>query len=49
MFFPGGIERSHRCLEGGNGKELWQDKYESLGASGQAQSFSGPEVHQRLS
>src|SRR5687768_13688936 len=31
-----------RCLNAADGKELWQDKYESLGASGPAQSFSGP-------
>jgi outer membrane protein assembly factor BamB len=31
-----------RALNAADGKELWQDKYESLGASGAAQSFSGP-------
>ncbi|MBM3835481.1 MAG: hypothetical protein FJ403_19845 [Verrucomicrobia bacterium] len=31
-----------RCLDANTGKELWQDKYESLGASGPAGSFSGP-------
>jgi outer membrane protein assembly factor BamB len=31
-----------RCLNASDGKEAWQDKYESLGASGAAQSFSGP-------
>jgi outer membrane protein assembly factor BamB len=31
-----------RCLNVADGKEIWQDKYESLGASGPAQSFSGP-------
>lgn len=31
-----------RCLSAADGKELWQEKYESLGASGPAQSFSGP-------
>jgi len=31
-----------RCLNATDGKELWQDKYESLGASGPAQGFSGP-------
>ena len=31
-----------RCLNAADGKELWQDKYESLGASGPAGSFSGP-------
>jgi outer membrane protein assembly factor BamB len=31
-----------RCLNAGDGKELWQDKYESLGASGPASGFSGP-------
>jgi len=31
-----------RCLNATDGKELWQDKYESLGATGPAQGFSGP-------
>jgi len=31
-----------RCLSVADGKELWQDKYESLGAGGPAQGFSGP-------
>ena len=31
-----------RCLEAATGKELWQDKYESLGATGPASGFSGP-------
>jgi outer membrane protein assembly factor BamB len=31
-----------RCLNAVDGKEIWQDKYESLGASGPAQGFSGP-------
>jgi outer membrane protein assembly factor BamB len=31
-----------RCLNAADGKELWQDKYESLGASGPASGFSGP-------
>jgi outer membrane protein assembly factor BamB len=31
-----------RCLDAATGKELWQDKYETLGATGPAQSFSGP-------
>ncbi len=31
-----------RCLTAADGKEVWQDKYESLGASGAAGSFSGP-------
>jgi len=31
-----------RCLEAATGKELWQNSYESLGATGPAQSFSGP-------
>jgi outer membrane protein assembly factor BamB len=31
-----------RCLEAATGKELWQDKYESLGASGPASGYSGP-------
>jgi outer membrane protein assembly factor BamB len=31
-----------RCLDAATGKELWQEKYESLGASGPASGFSGP-------
>jgi outer membrane protein assembly factor BamB len=31
-----------RCLDAATGKEIWQDKYEALGASGPAASFSGP-------
>jgi len=31
-----------RCLNAADGKEIWQEKYESLGASGPAQGFSGP-------
>jgi outer membrane protein assembly factor BamB len=31
-----------RCLDAATGKELWKDKYESMGASGPAASFSGP-------
>lgn len=31
-----------RCLEAATGKELWKDKYDSLGASGPASGFSGP-------
>src|SRR6266436_7419508 len=31
-----------RCLDAATGKELWQDKYESLGANPPAASFSGP-------
>lgn len=31
-----------RCLDAATGKELWQDKYESLGATGPSQGFSGP-------
>lgn len=31
-----------RCLNAADGKELWQDKYESLGATGPASGFSGP-------
>ncbi len=31
-----------RCLTAADGKEVWQDKYESLGASGPASGFSGP-------
>src|SRR5262245_61004242 len=28
-----------RCLDAASGKELWQDKYESLGATGPAAGF----------
>src|SRR5213594_1793836 len=31
-----------RCLDAATGKELWQDKYDALGATGPASSFSGP-------
>jgi outer membrane protein assembly factor BamB len=31
-----------RCHDAATGKELWQDKYESLGSSGPSQGFSGP-------
>jgi len=31
-----------RCLNAADGKELWVEKYESLGATGPAQGFSGP-------
>src|SRR6184192_1602342 len=31
-----------RCLDAGTGKELWQDKYDALPASGAAGSFPGP-------
>jgi outer membrane protein assembly factor BamB len=31
-----------RCLEAATGKEVWKDRYEALGASGAASSFSGP-------
>src|SRR3954454_6079806 len=31
-----------RCLNAADGKEIWRDKYESLGASGAAQSIPGP-------
>ncbi len=31
-----------RCLKAGDGSEVWVDRYEALGASGPAQSFSGP-------
>ena len=31
-----------RCLEAATGKELWKDKYDAMGATGPAQSFSGP-------
>src|SRR6185436_3471944 len=31
-----------RALKSETGQEIWQEKYEALGASGAAQSFSGP-------
>ena len=31
-----------RCLDAATGKELWQEKYDALGASGPASGFSGP-------
>jgi outer membrane protein assembly factor BamB len=31
-----------RCLDGSTGKELWQDAYDSLGATGPASRHSGP-------
>ena len=31
-----------RALNAADGKEIWQDKYEALGASGPAGAFSGP-------
>src|SRR2546426_6560141 len=31
-----------RCLEAATGKELWQEKYDALGATGPASGFSGP-------
>jgi outer membrane protein assembly factor BamB len=31
-----------RCLDAATGKELWQERYDSLGATGPAQGFSGP-------
>jgi outer membrane protein assembly factor BamB len=31
-----------RCLDAATGKEVWQDKYDSLGATGPASGFSGP-------
>jgi outer membrane protein assembly factor BamB len=31
-----------RCLDAATGNELWQEKYESLGATGPASGYSGP-------
>jgi len=31
-----------RCLNAADGKEVWSDKYDSLGANAPAQGFSGP-------
>jgi outer membrane protein assembly factor BamB len=42
VFSREGVNEVLRCLEAGTGKEVWQEKYESLGATGPAQSFSGP-------
>jgi outer membrane protein assembly factor BamB len=35
-------EEVTRCLDAATGKELWQDKYPSQGATGPAAGFSGP-------
>lgn len=42
VFTRQGANEVVRCLDAGNGKELWQDKYEAQGATGPAQSFAGP-------
>lgn len=31
-----------RCLDAADGKEIWQDKYETTGATGPASGFAGP-------
>src|SRR5262249_7648108 len=31
-----------RCLEAASGNEVWQEKYDSLGATGPASGYSGP-------
>lgn len=31
-----------RCLDAASGKEIWQDKYESQGATGPASGYAGP-------
>lgn len=31
-----------RCLNAADGKEIWQEKYDAMGADGPAASFSGP-------
>lgn len=31
-----------RCLDAASGKELWQDKYDAMGATGPSAAFSGP-------
>src|SRR5207302_9654786 len=31
-----------RCLEASTGKQLWEDKYDALGANGPAGAFPGP-------
>ncbi len=38
-----------RCLNAADGKELWAEKYESLGASGPAGGFSGPRCSPAIS
>jgi outer membrane protein assembly factor BamB len=38
-----------RCLEAATGKEIWQDKYDSLGATGPASGFSGPRASPAVS
>lgn len=42
VFSREGNDEVTRCLDAASGKELWQDKYDSQGATGPAASFSGP-------
>jgi outer membrane protein assembly factor BamB len=38
-----------RCLDAATGKELWQEKYDALGATGPASGFSGPRASPTVS
>jgi len=38
-----------RCLDTATGKELWQEKYDALGATGPASGFSGPRASPTVS
>ncbi len=42
VFSREGNDEVTRCLDAASGKEIWQDKYDSQGATGPAASFSGP-------
>ena len=42
VFAPTGRNEVIRCLDAANGKELWQDKYATQGASGAASPHRGP-------
>ena len=42
VFSRQGGEEVAMCLDAATGKELWQDKYEALGATGPASGHSGP-------
>lgn len=42
VFAREGSDEVLRCLDAATGKEVWQDKYASLGAEGASKGFSGP-------
>lgn len=42
VFTRDGANEIARCLNAADGKELWQDKYETLAATGPAAGYSGP-------